>query len=166
LQVGAIGAIPNGAGAGNVVFNSTANSAVLDINANSPTINGLSQPGISSTNLVLNNAAGPSTLTVGGNNASSTFGGMLVDNNNGGGGQLGIDKTGAGSLTLINSNSYSGGTTINGGTLQLGDGTTGHDGSINQTNSITNNATLAFNYFAPETLPKHSPARLPAARSA
>ena len=30
-------------------------------------------------------------------------------------------------LTLTGSNSFSGGMIVNGGTLQLGDGTTGHD---------------------------------------
>jgi autotransporter-associated beta strand protein len=152
LQIAAGGAIPNGAANGNVVFNSTANSAVLDINGNNPTINGLSEPGISSTSLVLNNAPGGlNTITVGNNNASSTFGGMLVDNNNGLGGRLNLWKTGAGALTLIGSNTYTGTTTVNSGTLQLGDGTFGHDGMINQTSGVTNNATLVFNFFAAQT---------------
>jgi outer membrane autotransporter protein len=48
----------------------------------------------------------------------------------------------SGSVTLTADNTYSGGTTINSGTLQVGDGgTTGSLGSGN----ITNNGTLAFN---------------------
>lgn len=49
---------------------------------------------------------------------------------------------GSGSVTLTVDNTYSGGTTINSGTLQVGDGgTTGSLGSGN----VTNNGTLAFN---------------------
>ena len=154
LQAGYLqGAIPNGPGAGNVVFPSAANSAVLDLNGNSVTVNGLSQPSVSAANMVVNNAPGASnTLSVGNNNASSTFGGVLADNNNAQNGQLILQKVGAGTLVLINSNTFTGATSVNGGTLQLGDGTSGHDGSINQTSGIANNATVAFNYFAPETV--------------
>jgi autotransporter-associated beta strand protein len=152
LQVGYYqGAIPNGPGAGNVVFSSAANSAVLDLNGNPVTVNGLSQPTVSTTNMVVSNQ-GVGTLIVGNNNASSTYGGVLADNNNAQGGQLNLQKIGAGTLALIASNTYSGATTINGGTLQLGDGTPGHDGSINQTNGIANNSTLAFDFFAPQTV--------------
>ncbi|MGW6781037.1 autotransporter outer membrane beta-barrel domain-containing protein [Brucella pseudogrignonensis] len=51
-----------------------------------------------------------------------------------------LTKTGDGTLVLTAQNSYSGGTTIAAGTLQLGDGTTGHDGSI--IGNIVNNASL------------------------
>lgn len=57
----------------------------------------------------------------------------------------GITKTGNGTLVLTATASYSGATTISAGTLQLGDGTSGHNGSINSSSSIVNNATLAFN---------------------
>ncbi|QQE12264.1 autotransporter-associated beta strand repeat-containing protein [Planctomycetota bacterium] len=50
-------------------------------------------------------------------------------------------KAGDGTLTLTGTNTYSGLTTIMGGTLQIGDG--GTTGSIQS--SILNNATLAFN---------------------
>jgi outer membrane autotransporter protein len=55
------------------------------------------------------------------------------------GGQL--TKLGAGTLVLTADNSYSGGTTIAAGTLQLGDG--GTTGGI--TGDVTNNGTLVFN---------------------
>lgn len=153
LQMGTQSAVPNGPGTGNVAFGSAANSAVLDLNGFDTTINGLSQPSLSTTNLVVDNAMGASnTLSVGNNNASSTFGGVLADNNNGSGGQLNLQIIGGGALTLINSNTFSGATATSGGTLQLGDGTTGHDGSINQTSDINNNATLAFDFFAPQTI--------------
>ncbi|MFG1428206.1 autotransporter domain-containing protein [Roseixanthobacter glucoisosaccharinicivorans] len=52
-----------------------------------------------------------------------------------------ISKTGAGTLILTGANTYTGGTTISAGTLQIGDG--GTTGSI--TGDVTNNAALAFN---------------------
>jgi fibronectin-binding autotransporter adhesin len=53
-----------------------------------------------------------------------------------------LTKSGSGTLTIVADNTYSGGTTINGGTLQVGDGgTTGSIGS----GDITNSATVVFN---------------------
>jgi autotransporter-associated beta strand protein len=62
-----------------------------------------------------NNAGSPAAiaLTVGGNDASTTYAGVLS-------GSGSLIKTGSGTLTLSNaSNSYSGGTTINGGRLSI-----------------------------------------------
>ncbi|WP_346910100.1 autotransporter-associated beta strand repeat-containing protein [uncultured Roseibium sp.] len=50
-------------------------------------------------------------------------------------------KSGAGTLTLTSANSYTGGTTISAGTLQIGNG--GTTGSV--TGNIVNNGALAFN---------------------
>ena len=53
-----------------------------------------------------------------------------------------------GVTTLINANTYNGLTVINSGaTLQLGDGTTGHDGTISSSTGITDNGTLIYNRF-------------------
>lgn len=52
-------------------------------------------------------------------------------------------KIGAGTLTFTGANTYTVGTTISGGTLQIGNG--GTTGSISASSAITNNATLAFN---------------------
>jgi outer membrane autotransporter protein len=52
-----------------------------------------------------------------------------------------LTKTGAGTLILTAGNTYTGGTTISAGTLQLGDG--GASGSI--VGDVLNNGTLAFN---------------------
>jgi len=57
-------------------------------------------------------------------------------------GMLAISKVGTGTLILTGANTYSGGTTVSAGTLQIGDG--GTAGSFS-TGTVTNNATLAFN---------------------
>ena len=78
---------------------------------------------------------GAKTFTVGSNDSSTEVSGVISGN----GGAL--VKVGAGTLTLSGDNSYTGGTTISGGTLQLGNG--GATGSI--LGNIVNNGILAFN---------------------
>ena len=56
-------------------------------------------------------------------------------------GGVGLSKSGAGKLTLVTTNTYSGNTTIAAGTLQLGDGIA-NNGSVQ--GNITNNAMLIF----------------------
>ena len=59
-----------------------------------------------------------------------------------------VTISGPGSQTLLAVNSYTGLTTINtGATLQLGNGTSGNDGSIASTSGITNNGSLIYNPF-------------------
>jgi fibronectin-binding autotransporter adhesin len=53
-----------------------------------------------------------------------------------------LTKVGVGSLTLTGTNTYSGVTTINDGTLQIGDG--GTAGELSASSAITDNATLMF----------------------
>jgi fibronectin-binding autotransporter adhesin len=61
---------------------------------------------------------------------------------------LALSKMGPNTLTLTGSNTYLGPTTVSGGTLQLGDGTAGHDGSI--AGNIVNNSALVYNLNGPE----------------
>ncbi|MGA2253351.1 MAG: autotransporter-associated beta strand repeat-containing protein [Thermoguttaceae bacterium] len=68
---------------------------------------------------------------------SFTYGGSITQ-------PIALTKLGPNLLTLTGSNSYSGLTTVSGGTLQLGDGSPGHDG-ISLSSSILNNAALVFN---------------------
>lgn len=77
---------------------------------------------------------GSNSLTVGGNNSSTQYGGSIS-------GSGGFTKSGGGTLTLIGNQSYNGGTTVNSGTLSLGNG--GASGSV--TGNILNNATLRVN---------------------
>ena len=76
-------------------------------------------------------------------NGNFTYGGNITA-------ALSLAKLGPNTLTLTGANSYTGLTTISGGTLQLGDGTSGHDASLS-TSGIANNAALAYNVFGSQT---------------
>ena len=65
----------------------------------------------------------------------------------GGSGQA-FAKSGPGLVILTGSNTYTGATTISGGTLQLG---TGQAGSIGSTSGVVNNAALAYNIAGAQT---------------
>jgi autotransporter-associated beta strand protein len=66
-------------------------------------------------------------------------------------GPNGFTKDGAGVMLLTKNSTYSGATTISGGTLQLGDGITGHDGSIAGTSGVTDDAALGYNLAGSQT---------------
>jgi fibronectin-binding autotransporter adhesin len=85
-------------------------NSTLDLNSFSSTIGSLSGTGT-----VLNNVAGTATLTVGQDNTNTTFSGVLQV----GTGVLALTKIGTGTLTLTNTNTYSGGTNLNGGILAV-----------------------------------------------
>src|SRR5271157_4787259 len=105
--------------------------SILDLNGFNNTIGSLSGNGT-----VLNNGATAATLTVGNDNTNTTFGGVLENGTS----VLQLTKIGAGTLTLTGANTYTGGTTISAGTLQIGNG--GTTGSI--VGNVIDNATLAF----------------------
>ncbi len=63
-----------------------------------------------------------------------------------------LTKSGTGILTLTGSNPFSGGTTISAGTLQLGDGTSGHDCVLSTSGGITNNAWLVSSVTVSQTI--------------
>ena len=125
-----------------------------------------------------NSSASPPTFNITGTNASSVISANLTDRNDNGnagitfnvtrgsavsdlivtgnilttGGNTGITLNGNGITVLTGANTYQGATNINGGTLQLGDGTNGHDGTINATNGVTNNAALVYNLYGDQSV--------------
>ena len=106
LQAGS----PTALGAGLV----TLNGGELDLNATALTANGISGTNVSS--LVGNSAGSPATLTLGGS-GTSVYGGSINDGGVGNAISL-VNNSGVEELT--GTNSYSGTTTIAGGTLGLG----------------------------------------------
>jgi autotransporter-associated beta strand protein len=92
---------------------------------------------------------GSKQLTVGGNNATTTVSGVIADGGGAGGTGGSLVKTGTGTLTLTGNNSYTGGTTIGAGTLQIGNG--GTSGSI--AGSVVNDGVLTINRSDAVTLP-------------
>jgi autotransporter-associated beta strand protein len=106
-----------------------ANAAVLDISAADQTIGSLAGVAGATVNL------GAHTLTTGGDNTSTLFAGTIS-----GSGGSALVKIGSGIFTIAGTNTYSAGTTISAGTLQIGNGVT--NGSI--VGDVTDNGTLAF----------------------
>jgi autotransporter-associated beta strand protein len=113
LKLGIDNALPNGAGAGNVVFGTSANNntATLDLNGHSARINGLT----GGSNATIDNTSGTGTyaLTVGDNNQSGIFGGVIKNTT----GAVAVTKTGTGTLTLSGTSTYTGATRVSLGTL-------------------------------------------------
>jgi fibronectin-binding autotransporter adhesin len=122
------GAAASGQAFGNLSAVTLANVAgtALALNNFNQTIGSLAGGGTTGGNVTL----GTATLTTGGNNTDTTFAGVI----SGTGG--GLNKTGSGSLSLSGTNTYTGGTTITGGTLRLGN-TAGAGTGLIQVNNGT-----------------------------
>jgi autotransporter-associated beta strand protein len=88
----------------------------FDLNGFNQTVNALNGDGGAAyppaTRVVTNTAPALSVFTIGSNNSGGTFNGVV-------GGNLAIVKTGTGTQNLRGPNHYSGGTTVNNGTLVL-----------------------------------------------
>lgn len=108
----------------NLIFDSS-------VSANAFTFGGLaaSTAGTGFNLALLNDASTPIALTVGGNNSSTIYRGVLS-----GGGSL--IKSGSGTLILTAANTYTGGTTVSAGTLEV-------DGSTTSPTTVNSGATLA-----------------------
>ena len=140
LQLGSSSALGSGS--------LTLNGGVLDLNGNPLGV--LSLGGSAGEITDNSSTGGTTTLTVvqGGN---STFGGSIMNGFNSQ--PLAVVKTGTGQLVLTNlNNNYIGPTTVNGGTLQLGNGAAGNDGALTATSGVTDNATLVYNLYGSQTV--------------
>ena len=133
LALSASGALPTGGAL-------TVNSGTVDLGGNNASVGAFSG---SSATITTNGAPATFTATSG---SAATFNGSLQ--NGTGGGVLAFVKSGTGTLTLTGSSNYSGGTTVNGGTLQLGNGSTSN-GSV--AGNIANSASVAFANPATQT---------------
>lgn len=81
---------------------------------------------------------GANSLTIGGNNLSTTVSGVIADGGAGGGTGGTLIKNGTGTLTLTAANTYTGGTTVNTGTVQLGTAGTAATLNTNSTIGVNN----------------------------
>lgn len=138
LQMGVVNALPGNTTAGDVTVNAT-----LDLNGKNTAINGLNGSGT-----VDNTAAGSATFTIGANGNNGTFTGTIQNSS----GALALTKIGAGTETL-GGFTYSGNTTIAGGTLNLNTA-----GSLPSTpgNLIVSNAVVSINASSGASLPANS----------
>ncbi|MEM9281257.1 MAG: autotransporter-associated beta strand repeat-containing protein [Verrucomicrobiota bacterium] len=121
--------------------NNGANDSIIKIGSDSTSATlQLTAVGANSTdrNFQIGDAGG--IITIDDSGSSLTISGTVVGNGTAGNGAL--TKAGSGNLTLTGTNTYSGGTNINSGTLQIGNG--GATGTIG-TGNVTNNGTLIFN---------------------
>jgi autotransporter-associated beta strand protein len=115
----------------------TVNTAsILDLNGTNQTIGSLAGAGS-----VTSSVVGGVTLTTGGDNTSTTFGGVIQNGN----GTVALTKAGSGIFTLTGTNTYTGTTTINAGTLRAGSATGLASGSAFVVGTGATAATLDLN---------------------
>ena len=130
-------ALTGGGGQTNVVsFTSAANTGAFNIGA----LSGAANQALTDT------ASTAVAISVGANNASTTYSGVLS-------GAGSLTKVGNGTLTLSGANSYSGNTTINGGTLKLlGSGTLAATSNVNiNAGAIFDTTNSAFTMLGTKT---------------
>ncbi len=138
----------------------TLNYANLYLNGYNQTLAAI--PG-TNTAYIGNGSTTPASLTVGYGNASSTFGGVIADNgisvtNTSSSpatvyGTVSLTKIGSGILTLTGNNTYSGGTTVNGGMLWINsDASLGAVPSNPTVNLTINNGAVLMNDNSAPTL--------------
>jgi autotransporter-associated beta strand protein len=136
-QGGGIIIIPGGLG-GSIFFNdnSTGGTSRVEVFGNgSVDVSNHASPGVTIGSLEGNGSAllGANNLTVGSNNLNTTFSGNAQDGGSGGGTGGSLTKIGNGTWTLSGTNSYTGATSVNAGSLIV-------DGSIAASSGVTVNA--------------------------
>jgi autotransporter-associated beta strand protein len=138
LQLGGAGALPS---TGALVVGTTSTAATLDLNANNATVGGTFSG--STGGMVTSNAAGTGTYTLTVNNTAGgtqTYAGLIQDGSTNFVG-LALGSTNTGVLALTGASTYSGGTSIGAGTLQVGNATALGSGAV----SVTSGAALDLN---------------------
>ena len=128
--------MPGSVNAFNVTSDSSGNPAVVNVRAI-----GMSE---NNTTLVFNVTRGPAAPA-----ADFIFGAALNEYSSFSG--TGFNLTGNGVMLMTASNNYNGGTFISGGTLQLGTGQAGKDGSIGSTNGVLDNSALVYDLAGSQT---------------
>ena len=121
LQLGVANAVPGGGYTGDLT-----NNATVDLNTFNDTVNALNGTGTVDTV-----AGGSPILTVGASGTSGSFSGIIKNS----AGTLWLVKAGGGSQTLSGTNTYSGPTIVNGGTLTLLGNQTNYGGFYVGTNT-------------------------------
>ncbi|HLP78674.1 MAG TPA: autotransporter-associated beta strand repeat-containing protein, partial [Candidatus Paceibacterota bacterium] len=101
----------NGLSTGASIKVASIGGATFDLNGFNQALTGLADGGVSASEVITNSAASTSTLTLN-LSAPNTFSGVIA-------GKVALVQNGTGSLLLAGTNSYTGDTTINAGTLEL-----------------------------------------------
>lgn len=104
----------------------TVNGGTLNLGGTNQTVGALNGSGGA-----INSSTGISTLTLGMGGATGAYSGTIAN----GGGSVALTKTGSGIQTLSGTNSYTGATAINGGTLLINGNQSSATGAVTATNS-------------------------------
>ncbi len=96
--------------------------SLLDLNGFNQSVGSLAGGPVGGTATIANNTASTASIFTVNGSASTVFGGLITDNT-GTGGTVGLAVRGTGILSLTGNNTYSGGTTIFGGTLKANNAT-------------------------------------------
>jgi autotransporter-associated beta strand protein len=140
IQLGNAAGIPGGAGNGNLNMGT---NTTLDLNGFSPILNGINSSFLSA--IIDSSSGGAVTLTLGESGAFATYVGSIKN----GTGGISLVKDGTGTQTLGGTNTFTGGTTINAGTLRVGNGNTNTAGSLIAvglgSGPVLDNGALEFN---------------------
>ena len=94
------------------------------------------------------------TLNLGGTTTGNTIYGVISDSSSYasvGEADTRITKSNSSQWILAGANTYHGPTTISGGTLQLGTGVSGQDGTLGNTSGVTDNAALVYDLAGTQT---------------
>ena len=149
--VATVGTTSGAFGVGSAV--TVSGGATLDLDGFTETIGSLAD-NAGSGGTITSSTAGAITLTVGSNNSNTSFAGTIQN----GSGTISVTKVGTGSLTLGGADTYTGTTTVNGGTLlvtnttgsatgtgpvSLASGILGGTGTVTSTVTVEPGSTLA-----------------------